>query len=256
MLGPGGAPLAREYVCPSHEKPLDDSEIERGYEADGKLVVVSEEELERLAPRRSRDIELTRFVERGSIPPAFFERPYVLVPGGEQSKAYLLLAEVMESTQRAAIASFVMRGKAYAVAIFADDGILRAETLRHFDELRDPSKMGIPAPAKADPKRVATLTRAISKLEQRGIAERELSDSSSEDLLALARKKLARGEDVVEAPETPKQEAATEGGGTREETADAGGEVIDLLALIQQRLRESGAKQSAGKRRAPPRARR
>jgi DNA end-binding protein Ku len=231
MLGPDGVPLARRYVCSKDEKPLDDAEIERGYEVEkGKFVIVTDEELEKLAPRRSRDIELARFVDRDAIDPAYFVRPYVVVPGGEQSKAYRLLAEVMESTRRAAIATFVMRGKAYAVAIFADNGILRAETLRFGDELRDAERLGIATPKKADAKRVAAFARAIAKRKKSDLAEKELSDDESERLLALARKKRKRGEDVVEAPELPDEEAAEE---------EAGGEVIDLLELIQSRLRES-----------------
>src|SRR5262249_3827435 len=103
MLGPDGTPLARRYVCPKDEKPLDSEEIVRGYEvAKGRFVVVSDEELEALAPRSSRDIELKRFVEQDEIDPAYFVRTYFLVPR-DQTKAYRLLAEIMEQTGRAGI---------------------------------------------------------------------------------------------------------------------------------------------------------
>jgi DNA end-binding protein Ku len=254
MLGPDGVPLAREYVCGKDEKPLDGDEIERGYEVDdGRYVIVTDEELEKLAPRRSRDIELTRFVDRDAIDPAYFVRPYVVVPGGEQTKAYRLLAEVMESSRRAAIASFVMRGKAYAVAIFADHGILRAETLRFGDELRDASALGISTPKKNDAKRVSAFARAIAKLEKSDVSARELEDDSTERLLELARRKQKRGQDVVEAPEVPPEETpavAAEG----EESAE-GGEVIDLLELLQKRLRESGGARKPARKRASRRAR-
>ncbi|HEU4428996.1 MAG TPA: Ku protein [Myxococcota bacterium] len=250
MLGPDGVPLAREYVCAKHEQPLAEDEIERGYEVDGKFVIVTDEELEQLAPRRSRDIELTRFVARDTIDPAYFVRPYVVVPGGEQTKAYRLLADVMEKTGRAALASFVMRGKAYAVAIFADRGILRAETLRFADELRDPAAIGIRAPEEPDAKRVAALKRAIAKLEERTLSEKELSDDSSERLLELARNKRKRGEDVVEAPKAPAAEAPTAEEPATGAPAEGGGEVIDLLAVIQQRLRESGARRGPARKRA------
>src|SRR5262249_52482891 len=68
MLAPDGAPLARRYVCPEEGRELSDDEIERGYEVErGEFVVVTEEELERIAPRRSRDIELVRFVDRDAV---------------------------------------------------------------------------------------------------------------------------------------------------------------------------------------------
>jgi DNA end-binding protein Ku len=226
MLGPDGVPLARQFVCPEDGRVLSDDEIERGYQLeDGRFVVVSEAELERLAPRRSRDIELTRFVERDAVDPVYFERTYLVLPGGEQTKAYRLLAETMEADGRAALADFVMHGKAHAVAILADGGLLRAVTLRYPDELRAAEKMGIAAPRKTDAGRVKRIKRAIEKLKAAKVDEDELRDDATTRLLELARKKLARGADVVRAPEV-----------AGEESEEAGGELVDLVALIRKRL--------------------
>src|SRR6476619_3899641 len=57
MLAPSGAPLRRHYVCPKdgHEVPAE--HLVRGYEiAPGEHVVVTDQELEALAPEMSRDI--------------------------------------------------------------------------------------------------------------------------------------------------------------------------------------------------------
>lgn len=238
MLSPDGAPLAREYVCPEDGSILSRDDIERGYEIDeGKFVVVSDEELEALAPRRSRDIELTRFVDRDALDPAFFERSYFLIPGGEQSKAYRLLAETMERTNRAAIAHFVMRGKAYAVAILADNGVLRAETLRFGDEVRDASEIQLPKQVKVDKKRVQHMQQLVKRLSRDSIDEKELVDDEAEKLLALARDKQKRGKDVVEAPDAPPDDE--EGGGA---------EVVDIMALLKKRLREGGRKTGSAPR--------
>lgn|GEM_PF-375635 len=240
MLSPDGTPLVRQYVCPAEELALEPDEIVRGYEvAPGEFVLVSDEELEGLAPRRSRDIELARFVPRGAIDPGYFERSYVLVPGGGQTKAYRLLAETMERTGRAAIASFVMREKAYAVAIFAERGILRAETLRYGDELRTPGTLGLPEAVEPDAKRVKRMQAAVEALAHDAVAESELQDDADERLLALARAKWERGDDVVEAPAAAPATAAPE----------AGGEVVDLMALLKERLRApAGAEREAGAR--------
>jgi DNA end-binding protein Ku len=245
MLGPDGTPLVRQFVCPADDRVLDDSEIERGYEVEeGKFVVVEDAELEALAPRRSRDIELTRFVDRDAIDPSYFVRPYFVVPGAEQTKAYRLLAETMEAGGRAALANFVMRGKAYAVAIFAERGLLRAETLRFADEVRSGEGLGISARAKLDAAAVAKMKREIAKLAADEVDERELADDQAAEIIEIARKKLARDEDVVRAPEAPADETS----GVEAAEGETGGEVIDLFALIQQRLR------SPAKRRAPARS--
>lgn len=240
MLGPEGRPLARQYVCPRDEKPVENDELVRGYEVrDGEYVVVTDEELEALAPRRSREISLDRFVPRADVDPAYCVRSYFLVPGAEQTKAYRLLAETMEASDRAGIAEFVMRGRSYAVAIFAERGLLRAETLRFGDEVRTPRQLGLPAAGRARPAQVKAMAKRLSALAEPALDERELRDEEADKLLALARRKYERGEDVVEAPE----EALPDEG--------EGGEVIDLMALLRQRMRERGGAKRAGARKKP-----
>jgi DNA end-binding protein Ku len=145
MLGPDGQPLARKYFAENTGKDLDVDEVVRGYEVSKeKYVIVTDEELDRLAPEKTRDIDLKQFVPAESIPPLYFERGYFLTPAAGSQKAYKLLAETMEESKLAGIATFVMRGKEYLVAIFSDKGILRAETMRFADELRSPADIGLP----------------------------------------------------------------------------------------------------------------
>ena len=82
MIDADGTPLARRYHCPADEQPVAPDHITRGYELDsGKIVVVTDEELEALAPKKSREIDLRRFVDRDSIDPLYFQRSYFLAPG-------------------------------------------------------------------------------------------------------------------------------------------------------------------------------
>ena len=112
MLGPKGQPLKREYVGAETGTDLDRSATARGFEiGKGKYVTVSEEELERLAPEKSRDIDLRLFVAREEVSPVYFERAYFLTPADKSGKAYRLLAETMERKERVGIATFVMHGK-------------------------------------------------------------------------------------------------------------------------------------------------
>ena len=71
--------------------------------------------------------------------PIYFDKTYFLGPGGEEdAKPYALLRDAMEDAGKAAIASFVMRGKEYLAAVRADGGLLALETLFFADEVRDP----------------------------------------------------------------------------------------------------------------------
>jgi DNA end-binding protein Ku len=242
MVDTKGRPLGREYYSEGDEH-LTQDELVRGYETDeGEMVVVTDEELESIAPEMTRDIELRRFVPRGDIPPPYFNRPYFLAPSGKSQKAYQLLARVMEETGRAGIGTFVMRGHQHLVAILADGGMLRAETLRFADELRSPEDIGLPRRAKPAPKEVKQYTDAIESLTRKELDMDELSDRYAAELEELAEKKAKKGKDLVD----PRGES--------EEEEEGGAEVIDLMKILKQRLGAAAPKPAAKK--AATRARR
>jgi DNA end-binding protein Ku len=222
MLSPEGEPLARKYYAEKTEKDLDADEIVRGYEIDkGKYVVVTDEELDRLAPEKSRDIDLKSFVPAESIPPVYFDRGYFLTPATGSEKAYKLLAETMEKGGKAGVATFVMRGKEYLVAIFAEHGILRAETMRFPDELRSPADVGLP---KTKPKVPTATVRKFEKLissrSKKQLSPARLKDEQTDRLLKLVKKKSAQRQNVV-----------------RVDTEErAPGKVIDLVAVLKKSL--------------------
>lgn len=233
MVDEDGTPLSRRYFCPKEERELDWDELVRGYEVEkGEYVVVTDDELERLAPEKTRDIDLRQFVSSSEIDPIYFERAYYLVPGGNSTKAYRLLAETMEQTERVGIATFVMRGKEYLVAILAENGILRAETLRFADEVRAPADVGLPEPAKPKAAAVKKIGQAITRLAKKELDEDELVDRSAARLVKLVEKKEKAGEDVVQAPAG--EVAPSEG-------------VIDLLEVLKRSLEgKASAKGDAG----------
>lgn len=173
-----------------------------------------DDELEQLAPRRSRDIDLRRFVPIESVDPAYFDRAYYLTPGADTAKAYRLLAAVMESTGRAGIATFVMRGKEYLVAILAEGGILRAETMRFPDELRSAEEVGLPAARPAPRARVAAVAAAIDELMADELDPDLLQDRRALRLEQLVAAKAKRGEDVVEMQDPATARRMTKTAGT------------------------------------------
>ena len=236
MLADDGTPLQRRFFCEKQKREGDGDEIVRGYEmSKGKFVVVTDDELDALEPKKSRDIDLRRFVPAGEIDPLFFERSYYLAPAGETTKAYRLLAETMEKTGRAGIATFVMRGKEYLVAIVAEDGLLRADTLRFADELRQPKDVGLPAVPKVKAAEVTKLRKLIKSHSSAKLAESELEDQYSERIRKLAAKKERRHEDVYELPEDVAEE----------EAGDV--QVIDLVEVLKRSLKTGGSSRSARK---------
>jgi DNA end-binding protein Ku len=105
----------------------------------GQYVMLAQEELDSVAPGRSRSMEIRTFVDLDDIDPIYFNKTYYLGPGGEDTaKVYALLRTAMGDSDKAAIASFVMRGKEYLAAVRADGDLLVLETLFFADEVREP----------------------------------------------------------------------------------------------------------------------
>ncbi|WP_018681139.1 Ku protein [Actinokineospora enzanensis] len=119
------------------------SDIVKGAEiGGGEYVIIEPEELDRIAPGRSRTIDISSFVDLDEIDPIHYQKTYWLSPSKEEyGKAYGLLLQAMRKTNRAGVATFVMRGKEYLTAIRAgDDDLLLLTTLLFVEDIRDPAK--------------------------------------------------------------------------------------------------------------------
>jgi DNA end-binding protein Ku len=236
MVSKDGTPLKQRYYCPEHERAVSRDEIVRGFETDdGQVVVLQDEELEALAPERTREIDLRRFVERDELDPLFFERSYLLTPQEGHAKAYRLLVEAMARTGRAGVATFVMREKEYLVAILSRDGLLHAETMRFPHEVRMPEDVGIEPPSGGDTALAKKLRAAIRADAADDFDEGDLEDPFRESLLALVQRKLARGRDVVSAP----SDADAEHGASETQ-------IIDLMEALRRSLAADDGEDGGG----------
>jgi DNA end-binding protein Ku len=223
-----GHPLGRQYHCSKEGKKLDYDDLVRGYETDeGKMVVITDEEFESVAPEMSADIELRNFVPLEQIPPLYFQKPYFLAPAGKSAKAYHLLAATMERSGRVAIGSFVMRGHEYLVAIVSDNGVLRADTLRYADEIRTPETIGLPKKAKVATSKVTQFTKAIEELTRDKLDMSELEDREAEALKELVEAKQKDKDDVIHPSGLEEQEPESDAGGAQ---------IIDLMAVLRKSL--------------------
>jgi DNA end-binding protein Ku len=219
MIGPEGEPLSRRYYSEKTGKDVEADDMIRGYEIDkDKFVTITDEELERLAPEKTRDINLTLFVKEETIPAVYFERGYFLSPAGNSEKAYKLLAEAMKERGDVGIATFVMRGKEYPVAIFSDHGILRAETMRFPDEIRSAKQVGLPETPKTNAATVRKFETLIKKKAKRTFTPEK--DQETAQLLKLVKKKETKKSNVVQIKESDKSE----------------GKVVDLMEVLKRTL--------------------
>jgi DNA end-binding protein Ku len=234
MIDEHGEPLARRYFCPKQERALSADDIVRGYEVEkDTFVVVGDDELDAIAPEKSQEIDLRRFVPAADIDPMYFERAYFLAPGKGGVKPYRLLAKSMEETGRAGIATAVIRGKEYLLAILSDNGVLRAETLRFADELRSPADVGLPETGKSDADAVKRFQKAIGSNSRKTLDVEWLKDRGTERIIKRAHKKLKAGKGVIHEP-----------AGAEADAPPPDTEPTDLMAVLKESLGQESDKRS------------
>jgi DNA end-binding protein Ku len=136
-----------DFSRPPDEDEVPWEEVVKGYEIEpGRVVTVTPDELEAVAPERSRFLEIEQFVDLSDIDPVYFEKSYYVVPqrGSGTEHPYWLLYRAMEGTNKVAVGRFVMRTKEYLVAVRPAEHVLMLETLFYSDEVRDPKEVWLP----------------------------------------------------------------------------------------------------------------
>lgn len=226
-------------------KQVDFEDIVKGADVGGgEYVMLDAAEIDEIAPGRSRSLEIHRFVDLDQIDPIYFQKAYYLGPDGEAgTKAYALLRDAMEESNRAAIGTLVMRGKEYLTAIRPEKNLLILETMFFADEVRDPKDVVDTSPgrAKAKPAEVKMALNLIDSMAG-DWNPKDYTDTFTDRVKELIKAKKTGGEITVAeaAPEATKAK--------------------DLMEILRQSVeaaqKRGGAAKTAGRKKAakPPRA--
>jgi DNA end-binding protein Ku len=219
-------PVEIHRYCADEDEEVPYEEIASGYETDdGDLVVLTDAELATAAPRKTRTIDVEAFVDIADVDPIYLDHPYVLLPAGDADgtlRAYRLLLEVMERTERAALGRFVMRTKEHLALIRAREDRLVLTTLLWHDEVR-PTK-DVPTPTKRDKPAKKEVDHAVALIDALSCPwdPERYEDDFEKRLKAIIRKK-SKGQSI-EIPEDEEEEAEP---------------LPDLMAALEKSLAEA-----------------
>jgi DNA end-binding protein Ku len=211
LHGEDGERVRQRMVHPETGDEVPHGEARKGLQlSSGAFVVVEDAELESLAPKPSRDIEITRFVPAGAIDSAWFERPYYLGPDGS-TEAYFALVEALRHSRREGVARWTMRGRSYHGALRVHGEHLVLITLRHRDEvlLAGGLRKLRGAPERApDARELALADQLVSSLE--GELDMEAFRSNYQERVLELIEEKARGGKKRVSRAAPKQETVTD----------------------------------------------
>ncbi len=211
------------FYCAEEDKPIDRSDIVKGYEASkGEYVVVEDEELKNIAPATAGAMEIVQFVRSGEVDPIYFEHSYYVAADEKLTKPYALFLKALAETKQYALAKMSMHGREHVVLIRpAKDGLV-LHTMFYQNELHEANKAGKSVDAKVSAQELDLAKSLIAKLSG-PFKPKEFEDTYRENVEQLIEQKR-KGQKITAVPKPKKAP------------------VVDLMEALKRSLKESGAK--------------
>lgn len=224
-------PIKYEKVCPSCETEVSQEDIVKGYEYEkGKFVILNEEELDVLAQKKNKHIEIVDFIKLEEIDPIYFNRSYYLGPHEHGEKAYSLLQKAMQDSQKVAIAKIMLRAKEHLAAIRVYEQALVLETIHYPDEIRRAENIpGLRDDIQISDKEMDMALQLVEQLTTTFDPEK-YTDEYRERVKELVQNKVS-GNEVKIAPEVPQTD------------------ITNLMEALQQSINETKSQKKQTRKR-------
>ena len=190
--------LRQPLFCPTCKRIVERSEVIKGYEDDdGEYVLIDEDDLKKIAPQSSRNMEILAFVKESQIDPIYFDASYLALPEKDNAKPYALLLQALEQTDRVGIAKAAMHQREYTVFIRPRNHGLTVHTMYFANEIRSVEGYGkLDHQIKLKPQEIKLAEQLIETLSQ-DFDPRKYHDTYQENLKALIDAKR-KGKTIVE----------------------------------------------------------
>ena len=204
-------------------------DIVYGYEVEpGNYVLLEDEELDELKLPTKHRIELTQFVDTCEIDPLYFEKPYYVLPDGEEAEeAYCVVRDALREEKKVGVGQLTLRGKENLVALSPSGNGLMLETLRYDDEIKDADKVFEGIPKSRSRSELVSMAKDLIERRAEPFDPTQYKNHYSEALRELVRAKIKGGGTV------PVDDS--------EEEQDRG-KVVDFMDALKKSLGKKAAK--------------
>ena len=231
-----GGRIHYKRVCSIDGEEVSYDDIAKGYETeDGEMVVITDDDLKNLPNQSSKEIAVEKFVPADQIDPMLLDRSYYLEPEKGAAKAYALLRDALEASDRMALVAVAIRNRKNMAVLRVRDGIIVLQTMIWADEIRSADFANLGDVGSATERELSMATMLVDSLSGDWDPD-EFQDDYAEAVQDMVETKLSGGE-VKHAPE-PKDT----------------GEVVDLLEALQRsvdRAKASRGEPATEKKAAP-----
>jgi DNA end-binding protein Ku len=216
------------WYCAQENKPIERSEIVKGYETDdGDHVAVEDEELRKIAPPTASTMDILQFVRSDEVDPIFFESSYYVSPEEKTAKPYSLFLAALIETKRDAIAKIAMHNREHIVLMRPSEGGLVLHTLYYPNELHKANKSI--APKSTHSSKELDLAKSLISRLSAPFKPAQFHDTYRENVEQLIEKK-SKGEKIA-AVRQPRRAP-----------------VVDLMEALQRSLKSARPQESAARK--------
>lgn len=231
--GEDGGRIRYQRTCEVCGQVVPFADIDKAYDDGAQTVILTKDDLSALPAERTREIDVVEFVPSEQVDVITLDKPYYLEPDSSSPKAYVLLRQTLERTDRTAIVRFTLRQKTRLAALRVRGDVLVLQTLLWSDEVRKATFAALDEPVKISDKELelsASLVESFSS----DFDPAQFTDEYQQELRTLIDAKLEKG-DAIDTAETFGEAGEKE----------TGGEVIDLMAALKASVERSRAARAA-----------
>ena len=222
-----GVRIRYKRVRDDNGDEVEYGDIAKAYESDeGEMVILTKEDLASLPVEQNHEIEVTEFVPADQVDPVAFDNAYFLEPASRSNRAYILMREALESTDRLAICTFTLRNRTRLCALRVYKDVLMLQTLLWPDEIRPAILEGLDKEATVRPQEVKMAASLIETMAA-DFEPEKYEDDYQNQLKELIEAKAAGGEAFT----VEERESSDD---------DGDDEVADLLAALRASVKDRG----------------
>ncbi|NLB21342.1 MAG: Ku protein [Clostridium sp.] len=213
-----------ERVNESTGKEVPKEHIVKAFEFEnGEYVVMTDEDFEKADVEATKTVDIESFILKEELSFMYLEKPYYMMPRKGGEKAYVLLKQALDKSEKIAIARVVIRTRAYLAAVYPLGDLMVLNLIRFHEELRSAEELRIKGKVTVKEKE---MDMALKLIEDMSVAwnpeeyEDEYEDALMKRIEAKSKKKI---KDVPEEDEEETEESSN---------------VVDIMELLKKSVEE------------------
>jgi DNA end-binding protein Ku len=245
--------IKQQIFCPTDNEIVERNDLVKGFEyAKNQYVLFTEEELDALEAAKTNSLEIVEFVPASTVDWIYISKTYYLGPDKGGDKAYRLLSEAMERTEKIAVGRYWTRGKEQLVLLRPYKKGLMLHYAYYANEVRSFDEVDTGATVAFKPVEAELADKLIAQLTIPEFNPDQYKDEYVERVKTAVEQKIA-GQEVALAPEQPTAQIIDLFEALKRSLSDASGAANDAPAGKQASSVEEPADEAKPPKKAVPR---